>query len=78
MIEKIDLLKLCEKCNHFKDDIDYGQTICGCSFVYPLRDCPYIEETLKLILDWRNSMWHNGANGGKRCAGELVDIFRVK
>jgi hypothetical protein len=70
-------MKLCKKCKNFHHAED-SQDDDGCKLVYPLKDCPYIIKVLEKPIDWRMSEWHNGANGGKRCAGELEDIFRVK
>lgn len=77
MIEKTDLMKLCKECNNFHK-ADSSQDDDHCRLFYPLRDCPYIIQVLDKIPDWRNSMWHQGINGGKRCASELEEIFRVK
>lgn len=77
MIDTKELMELCKKCKNFHK-VEDSQDEEGCMLIYPLRDCPFVVQILGKIPDWRNSEWHNGANGGKRCAGELEDIFRVK
>jgi len=67
--------ELCKKCSKFQQaESKYDDS--GCTLIYPMQDCPKMINILKLPDMWRESQWHQGMNGGKRCATELDEEIR--